>query len=162
MEKIKQLVQAAGPFAVPPEILLRAINDLYSRQNLNSAAVAAGTTTTKLKTVNRIAYLIGGALCSFIATDDALIMATNTLSATQVGGYVITIDAAGVLYSLPLTPSATLAGLGSVVWPVCPVSQCVIALVMVNIVTASAATFTAGTTAWSTMLFAERKRVRRS
>jgi hypothetical protein len=153
MEKIKQYLLAGFVASNFSETLLRAFNDLFSRQALNSGTLAAGTTTTKLKITNQITTLINGVPIIVSASDGATnFVETNattlpvySLTATQIGGYVFTVDNSGALHAFTISPSATLTSAPS--FPLIPTTHAVFGLALVN--TANAATFTAGTTALS-------------
>ena len=154
MEKIKQLVVGGGAGSMNlPETVLRAFNDLFSRQALNSGVIAAATTTTKLKTTNQITAIINGNLVVLAAQDGATnivetgatTLPTYVLTATQFGGYVFTVDSAGLLHALTIGPSANLNSPPT--FPTIPINHAVFGLALVN--TSSANTFTANTTALS-------------
>lgn len=148
MQKIIQLMQNSG--IAFPETLLRAFNDLFSRQALNSGVLAVGTTTTKLKITNQINVVINGVLSVVAASDGAMtwvesgssVLPTNSLTATQIGGYVFTVDSTGALHALVMTPSANLASAPG--FPTIPANHAVFGLALIN--TSNPATFTAGTT----------------
>jgi hypothetical protein len=151
MEKIKQLLIAGGGgAAVLPETLTRAFNDLFSRQALNSGVLAVGSTTTKLKITNQINYVLNGVLGVIAASDGATTwvesgssaLPANSLTATQIGGYVFTVDASGLFHALAMTPSVNLASAPG--FPFIPANQCVFGLALIN--TSNPVTWTAGTT----------------
>lgn len=139
MERIKQLFTAAGAFALV-ETVLRAFNDLFSRQCLSSAGLAVGTTTTKFKLGNAIYVAING-VTQLVASADGPVLTGYNLTSAQVGGFVVTVDTGGVINALPIQPAAALNGIG---YPVVPPTQAVVGLVLIN--TTNAATFTGGTT----------------
>ena len=138
MQKIIQILNSAGlPHAPAVE---RAFNDLFSRQVFNSAGLAVSGTTTLFKTVNTIYAVVNGTTVVKTTADFPALTGYN-LTSGQVGGFVATMDAAGVLYVLTISPAATL---GQIVYPLVPPSQVAIGLVLLNV--ASPATFTGGTT----------------
>jgi hypothetical protein len=154
MEKIKQLLGPGGSVATNmPEVILRVFNDLFSRQALNSGTLAAGTTTTKLKITSQITALVNGAIAILAASDGATnfvetgttVLPTYSLTATQVGGFIFTVDNAGGLHARSMGPSNSLSSAPT--YPLIPVNEAVVGLAMIN--TANAATFTSGTTALS-------------
>lgn len=154
MEKIKQLLIGGGAGAANfPETLARAFNDLFSRQALNSGTLAAGTTTTKLKITSQINAVIGGVAVILAASDGATnfvetgatTLPVYSLTATQVGGYVFSVDGSGGLHARTLGASSSLTTAPQ--WPFIPVNEAVIGVALIN--TSNAATFTAGTTALS-------------
>ena len=144
MEKIKQYLLSGGSIALEqPETVLRCFLDLFARQCLNSANLAVGTTTTKYKIANTIFAMIGGVMVQ-VASADGPVLTGYNLTSGQLGGFVATVDAAGVQYALPINPAATIGGMG---FPVVPPSQAAVGVVLIN--TANAATFTGGTTLMS-------------
>lgn len=142
MERIKQLFTAGGAYALI-ETVLRAFNDLFSRQCLSNAGLAVGTTTTKFKLGNAIYTMING-VTQLIASADGPVLTGYNLTSAQIGGFVVTVDTAGAINALPIQPAATLAGVG---YPAVPPNQAAVGLVLIN--TTNAATFTGGTTLMS-------------
>lgn len=144
MEKIKQLLIAGGAGAAAlAETTTRAFNDLFSRQVLNSAALAVSGTTTLFKTVNTINAVIGG-VSVLKATADFPALTGYNLTSGQIGGFLATMDVNGTLFALPIGPAAAL---GQIVYPMVPLSQVVIGTVLINAV--NPVTFTGGTTLMS-------------
>lgn len=140
MEKIKQYLNAGGSSSPLPETLMRAFNDLYSRQCLTSAGLAVGTTTTKFKLGNATYAVVGG-LTVLVASADGPVLTGYNLTSGQVGGFVVTVDSTGTIYAQAIGAAATI---GSIVYPVIQPTQAVVGVVLIN--TTNAATFTGGTT----------------
>lgn len=148
MEKIKQILTSAGTTGMNlPEVMARAFNDQYSRQALNSGALAIKTASSPLaKTVNVITAVINGVLVQKAAADCPALTGYN-LTANQFGLVIITLDAAGNFTNYYGTPSTVL---GNVTIPPVPAvspnnqPQCPIGvLVLAN----GASAFTGNTTA---------------
>lgn len=139
MQKITQLIVAGGSQALAlPETFLRAFNDLYSRQTLTSAAITAAVAVTA--TFSAFHAVVSGVLVRVAAGNTPSLTGYN-LTAAQVGGFVLTTDASGILAALPIQPAATVGGVG---WPQVPAFQAVFGLVLIN--TTAAAIFTGGST----------------
>jgi hypothetical protein len=143
MDRIKQLLINAGNEAIPPEVLLRAFNDLFARQCLNSAGAAVSSAAAVTwKTSNTIFAMVNGVLQTKTTANFPALTGYNLTSA-QVGLIVGTVDGSGNLGAVYATPAATL---GQLVMPVVPFNQAAVAVVVLN----TAATFTGGTTAMDT------------
>ena len=151
MEQINRLL--GGEHPPYNETLRRCFNDLFSRQCLASGAIVAGTTSTKPKITTAIPYVLSGVAALIPAADSTIswvesggtTLPTYSLTATQIGGYVLTIDNGGLYHALALTPSAALTSAPG--WPTIPPTHVVFGHILVN--TSNAAVFTANTTALS-------------
>lgn len=154
MEKIKKFIIGGGSTTPHPEDILRALGDLYQRQNLVSPGMAiksGGASPQFLTGAN--SYLIGGKLYQAAAVAANSLNAGITWAAVastySAGAYIIALDNAGTLYALPTNVSSTTtsqaAALAGIVWPAVPDTFCVIGVIVVSTSSANTA-FTGGTT----------------
>jgi len=127
---------------------------LYGTRNFAAAAIAIGTTKSKVKTVNAINYCINGLMFAKAATDDLFVFTT----VAPVQGllttcyYLLCLDASGASVVVNGTPMLT-AAITATNYPAVPEipldangipTACPIGIV--KVVCAAAATFTPGTT----------------
>jgi hypothetical protein len=123
---------------------LRATPDLIARNRcFGKAAVAQGTTTSKVKSVNSVDYAIDGAIFRKAGTDDLWTLSGSVVAISSWQKYLLCLDsasAASIVAGTPSTVSAAAVGL-----PTLPTSKAVIGVL--TIATNGATTFTPGTTA---------------
>lgn len=156
MEKIKKFLMAGQPGAAKPEDIFRAVQDLFARQCLGSAALAingAAGPTWKMTNAAALPYLINGTLLTkTAATAQAVPTAVSwaaVASTYNAGGFLIALDNAGNIVTFPTnitsTTTSAAAALAAIVWPVVPDTYCVIGAIVINNTAANTA-FTGGTT----------------
>lgn len=110
-----------------------ALVDAMNSRVLASAAVATGTTTSKVKTVtNPVAFIVDGAVLSKAAADDFWTLTGATFAAGLSNKWLLLVDAAGAASVAIGTPAATLA---AVVLPAIPTSKAVFGVL--NVVNAT-------------------------
>lgn len=146
MLKIKQTLQGGGIQALSlPETFIRAFNELYSRQCLSSPGLAVNATNTLFQVTNLTPVVDRGVLSVIPAVTAFPALTGYTLTATQIGGFVATVDGSGVLRALPINPSISLTA--NVGFPEVPVDQVPVGVVLINAV--NPAIFTGGTSVMS-------------
>jgi hypothetical protein len=143
MEKIKQLLIVGGA-QILPETVSRAFNDPYSRQALNSGALAIKAGSSALaKSVNVITAIINGVLVQKAAGDMPALTGLNIANGSF-GAVVFALDVAGNLTAYFSNTGA----LANLVMPPIPTNVAVIGQLVIQNGTGSA--FTGGTTALDT------------
>jgi hypothetical protein len=143
MEKIKQLLVVGGAQMLP-ETVSRAFNDPYSRQCLNSAALAIKTASSALaKSANIVTAIVNGVLVQKAASDMPALTGLNIANGSF-GAVVFAVDVGGNLTAY-FTNTGALANL---VMPPIPTNVAVIGQLVIQNGTGSA--FTGGTTALDT------------
>lgn len=113
------------------------LRDLLGTRCHNKALLAEGTNAGTIKTTNAISYSINGILYTKAATDNIAVNALPVQAAGETRWYLIQIDSAGAITLKQSTASPT--ALPDPDNDKCPIG-------LLKIVTANAATFTAGTT----------------
>lgn len=146
MQKLNYLTNAihdAGD-GVTIQNLLRGVYDRMSSQIFNSAAIAAGTTATKVKIAAAINYLAGGAPSSKAITDDFWTL-SGVVADGKTNVYCFYIDSAGTASSAMGVEGTTVTAgyLNSAVkFPPMPEKKAMVGFVVVS---ASGGAFTGGT-----------------
>jgi regulator of replication initiation timing len=109
---------------------------------LTDAAIAIGTTKTKIKTVtNPISYIIGGTFYSKAATDDFWVLTGFDCANAMFNKCLLCIDSSG---NMQIAAGTEAASAGAVVLPAIPASYAVVGMVQVN--PTGTGDFTGGTT----------------
>jgi regulator of replication initiation timing len=109
---------------------------------LTDAAIAIGTTKTKIKTVtNPISYIIGGTFYSKAATDDFWVLTGFDCANAMFNKCLLCIDSSG---NMQIAAGTEGASAGAVVLPAIPASYAVVGMVQVN--PTGTGDFTGGTT----------------
>lgn len=114
------------------------LRDLLGTRCMAKALLAEGTNAGTIKTTNAISYSINGILYTKAATDNIAVNALPAQAAGTTRWYLIQIDSAGAI-TLKQSAVATPLALPDPDNDKCPIG-------LLKIVTANAATFTAGTT----------------
>ena len=105
------------------------LQDAFHNRTLVSAAVATGTTTSKVKTVtNPTAFIVDGVSLSKAGTADFWTLTGATFAAGLSNKWLLLVDAAGAASVAVGTPAATAA---AVVLPAIPASKAVFGVLTV-------------------------------
>lgn len=119
----------------------RDLQDAICDVLFNSAALAIGTTTSKVRTTAAIKFLADGVYAHKASTDDAFTLSGTVVNATF-NVFVMTINAAGTCTARMGTAGATRA---TVVFPAIPEGEVVLGFVEIN--PTGTGNFVGGTTA---------------
>lgn len=132
----------------------KAFENLFRTQPLNSGnlRIQGGSGAATWQTQNAVLYMVNGVLCSLAAQSTQAVPTAITWSAVantfQAGAFLITVDAAGTVNTIPTnvgSGASAAVALGNIVWPLVPAGQVVIGLVVIANAAANVA-FTGGTT----------------
>lgn len=110
---------------------------------LGAAGCATGTTKSKAKTANTVAYKVNGEVYSLAGSDDFWTL-TGTVfggSSVQAKGWLLCVDNAG---AASVVATAVASAIASLVWPAVPASKSVVGYL--TVITDGANAFTPGTT----------------
>ncbi len=114
---------------------------LYQNRVLTAAAVATGTTTSKVKTVATATFTIDGTFKTKAATDDLWTLSGTVVAASMFQKYLLLLNAAGTASIQEGIQASAAAG---VVFNTLPDAKAIIGIA--TVATDSSTTFTPGTT----------------
>lgn len=140
-DRIDEIHDYLTTLATALNTALTAVNLANKTQCFNAAGLAEGTTAATFKTTNAITYTIDGVRYTKAATDDLAFTAAAVQATDTNCIYLVCIDASGTVSTVKGTAvaAASAASCPAPTAATCPIGW-------IHVATASAATFTAGTT----------------